>query len=198
MARVRWCNLGLVHDHHQWPHPAYCLISWHHNCDKFYRESREYSDQDTRNLTAPRLFFTSLSILSHPYTLYSYGPGCPGISLTTTLCVRVTTLLSLVCGHYNHITLTMCYHASGYQHNDHQESRCQALDASFPSGPPLIVRGPSQCSSYFNNSPTPGVYCVKYPQIHAAVNPVYVTLPSRGLISNNLQIDSILCLSYLQ
>ena len=51
------------------PHPAYCLISWHHNCDKFYRESREYSDQDTRNLTAPRFFFTSLNIIPSLYTL---------------------------------------------------------------------------------------------------------------------------------
>ena len=151
------------------PHPAYCLISWHHNCDKFYRESREYSDQDTRNLTAPRLFFTSLNIIPSLYTLQLWPrvPWC-----ITDIYIMWEGDHTAITGVWSVITLTMCYQASGYQHNHGQESRCQDLDASFPSGPPLIVRGPSQCSSYFNNSPTPGVYCVKYPQIHAAVNPV--------------------------
>ena len=105
-CRVRWCNLGLVFmtitiDHT--PHPAYCLISWHHNCDKFYRESREYSDQDTRNLTAPRLFFTSLNIIPSLYTLQLW-PRVPWYITDNYIMCEVTTLLSLVCGQSSYHT----------------------------------------------------------------------------------------------
>ena len=75
-----WCNTGLVPD--QGPHPAlphHIIIT-----DKFYRESREYSDQDTHKwwgIWQGRLLFTSRDyhIL---YTLQLW-PRAPGISLTT-------------------------------------------------------------------------------------------------------------------
>ena len=81
--RVRWCNTGLVHDH--WPHrrppphpalPHHIIIT-----DKFYRESREYSDQDTHKWPGiwqrQGSFFPRLKIIPSFLHFTVMAPGPP-------------------------------------------------------------------------------------------------------------------------
>ena len=89
-----------------------------------------------------------------------------------------------------------CYQASGHQHNQSDVSKADVKLPGFPSGHPLRVREASQCSSYFNNSPTPGVHC-QYPQILGFIQPVSVLCNSRLDLSPIIYKLIPFCVSYL-
>ena len=164
---------GLFLTSDQGPHPALP-----HNMiiitDKFYREYREYSDHDEESDSERRLLFTSPLRIIPSFTLYSYGPGPPVYhwQLCYVIMCGVTThsYQSVVSQHQALLSLLSGLRTSA------QSEWCQQADVKlpgFPSGHPLRVREASQCSSYFNNSPTPGVHC-PYPQILGFIQPVSV------------------------